>query len=130
MRQGDRPSDVAASEQEERRPTEDQSQDEQEQHRAGVRAVARQQGLAPVVVIDRREARDPLAVRNDAVDHVEHDENEEQASGPTRRRASLRGELREEQSDATDHSAKQREVQTEKESIPQAEVAPELLPTG
>jgi preprotein translocase subunit SecD len=57
------------------------------------------------------------------VDHVQDDEDEEQACGPARRRALLLGELRDQQRQAADHRADQGEVQTEEKGVTEAEVA-------
>src|SRR5260370_35518146 len=82
--------------------------------------------LSQVVVIDRGEALDPLTVGNNAVDHVEHDEEHEQASGPAGCGAGLLGELRNEQSHRSENGADQYKIQTVVEATATSKVSAEL----
>src|SRR5438128_2484014 len=91
--------------------------------RAGdARPIARDQGLAEVVVMDRRKPRDPLGVRDDTVDHVDHDEDDQQAAGRSGCRPALVGELGDQKGDASDDGADQGEIQPEEKPIQQDEV--------
>ena len=62
-----------------------------------------------------------------SVDHVQHDEDEKQAGGPACSRASLLGELRDQERQAAEHGADQCEVQAEEQAVTKAEVGAKLL---